>query len=76
MTGGDLSFLLRKNGKFTLIETKYYSARILLGLHALHKQKIVYRDLKPENVLMDKNGRTKLSDLGLASYIGTIIDNK
>eukprot|EP01035_Chromulina_nebulosa_P017077 gene17077-22589_t len=69
MTGGDLSFHLQRKGKFTVIETKYYSARILLGIASLHEQQIVYRDLKPENILMGEDGRTKLSDLGLACKV-------
>jgi beta-adrenergic-receptor kinase len=72
MIGGDLGFHLsaRKNGGFTVPEAKYYSARILMGIAALHDLNIVYRDLKPENVLMDENGATKLSDLGLACKVG------
>lgn len=53
-----------------MAETKYYSARILLGIGALHDLSIVYRDLKPENVLMDEYGYTRLSDFGLACRVG------
>ncbi len=69
MTGGDLSFHLSKFGKFTVQEIKYFSARIILGIAALHEKKIVFRDLKPDNVLMDYKGYTKISDLGLACYV-------
>jgi beta-adrenergic-receptor kinase len=70
MTGGDLGFHLSKKGRFTVKESKYYSARTILGIAALHERNIVYRDLKPENILMDEDGYTKISDLGLACKVG------
>lgn len=70
MTGGDLGFHLQRKGTFSPEETLYFSARIVAGIAALHSINIVYRDLKPENVLMDENGNTKISDLGLACKMG------
>ena len=64
MVGGDLAFHLHRKGIFTAQEVKYYTARTVLGLKALHDIGVVYRDLKPDNILMDFKGRTKLSDLG------------
>eukprot|EP00591_Stephanopyxis_turris_P001140 CAMPEP_0195523900 /NCGR_PEP_ID=MMETSP0794_2-20130614/23395_1 /TAXON_ID=515487 /ORGANISM="Stephanopyxis turris, Strain CCMP 815" /LENGTH=779 /DNA_ID=CAMNT_0040653999 /DNA_START=323 /DNA_END=2659 /DNA_ORIENTATION=+ len=69
MTGGDLGFHLVQKGRFTRKESLYFSARIMLGLQALHDRQYVYRDLKPENCLMGDDGRVKLSDLGLATKI-------
>lgn len=66
MTGGDLSFHLSQKGCFPRTECHYYSARIMLGLQALHDRGYVYRDLKPENCLLGEDGRVKLTDLGLA----------
>ena len=68
MMGGDLSFHLARAEAQRLSEpaARYYMARVLLGLEVMHEAKIVYRDLKPENVLVDGDGRTRLSDLGLA----------
>jgi beta-adrenergic-receptor kinase len=66
MVGGDLGYHLYRKGMFNQRETKYYICRTLLGLKALHDLNIVFRDLKPDNILMDGHGRTKLSDLGLA----------
>jgi hypothetical protein len=71
MTGGDLGFHLQRNGQFTTKEARYYTARLLVALQTLHGLNIVYRDLKPENILMDNNGRTRISDLGLATVVGT-----
>ena len=69
MTGGDLGYHLHQKGKFPKRECQYYSARIMLGLQALHDQGYVYRDLKPENCLLAEDGRVKITDLGLATRI-------
>lgn len=69
MTGGDLSFHLGQKGYFPKEDCMYYGARIMLGLQALHDKQFVYRDLKPENCLLDESGRMKLTDLGLACRI-------
>jgi len=69
MTGGDLGYHLHQNGKFPKKECQYYAARIMFGLQALHDQKYVYRDLKPENCLLAEDGRVKITDLGLATKI-------
>jgi len=69
MTGGDLSFHLSQTGVFPKKNAMYYAARIMLGLQAMHDQDFVYRDLKPENCLLDENGRVRITDLGLATKI-------
>ena len=69
LTGGNLGFHLHQRGRFSKRECLYFSARIMLGLQALHDCNFVYRDLKPENVLVADDGRVKLSDLGLATEI-------
>mgnify|MGYP003386321579 FL=1 len=69
MTGGDLGYHLRRKGIFNKLETKYYICRTVLGLKVLHSYNIIFRDLKPDNILMDDRGRTSLSDLGLAVVV-------
>lgn len=63
--GGELFFYL-SNGRFSENRARFYAAEIALGLHYLHSQGIVYRDLKPENLLLDADGHIKITDFGLS----------
>ena len=80
LSGGELFFHLRKENQFNEDRARFYAAEILLALEYLHSQKIIYRDLKPENVLIDSEGHIRLTDFGLSkimdstytfSYCGT-----
>eukprot|EP00968_Pinguiococcus_pyrenoidosus_P001065 scaffold48_cov311-Pinguiococcus_pyrenoidosus.AAC.260 len=64
--GGSLFYHLRKSRGFSEQRAKFYAAELLLALEHLHKQHIVYRDLKLENVLMDHDGHIALTDFGLS----------
>ncbi|XP_060902309.1 rhodopsin kinase grk7-b [Labrus mixtus] len=68
MNGGDLKFHIYELGEWgiRLDRVIYYSAQITTGILHLHAMNIVYRDMKPENVLLDAKGQCRLSDLGLA----------
>uniref|UniRef100_A0A1I8GCH6 G protein-coupled receptor kinase n=1 Tax=Macrostomum lignano TaxID=282301 RepID=A0A1I8GCH6_9PLAT len=66
MNGGDLHYHLSQHGVFAEKEVKFYAAEVLLGLEHMHSRFIVYRDLKPANILLDENGHVRISDLGLA----------
>jgi serum/glucocorticoid-regulated kinase 2 len=47
-------------------EAKFYFVEILLGIKYLHENKIIYRDIKPENLLIGQDGHTRIADFGLA----------
>jgi serine/threonine protein kinase len=66
LNGGELFFHLRKEHRFNEDRTRFYASEILLALECLHKNGIVYRDLKPENVILDSEGHIKLTDFGLS----------
>ncbi|KAF3840718.1 hypothetical protein F7725_006580 [Dissostichus mawsoni] len=55
-----------KNPGFNETRACFYTAQIICGVEHLHQHRIIYRDLKPENVLLDDAGHVRLSDLGLA----------
>ncbi|BFZ18871.1 hypothetical protein BsWGS_21911 [Bradybaena similaris] len=66
MNGGDLHYHLSQHGVFTEKEVRFYAAEVILGLEHMHSRFVVYRDLKPANILLDENGHVRISDLGLA----------
>ncbi|KAI0982730.1 hypothetical protein GJ496_005756, partial [Pomphorhynchus laevis] len=66
MNGGDLHYHLTQHGTFTENEVLFYASEIILGLEHMHSKQIVYRDLKPANILLDEEGHIRISDLGLA----------
>ncbi|XP_074155696.1 rhodopsin kinase GRK1 [Sminthopsis crassicaudata] len=70
MNGGDLRYHIynvnEENPGFEEARAIFYIAQIICGMEHLHQKRIVYRDLKPENVLLDDDGNVRISDLGLA----------
>ena len=67
--GGELFKHLRQNKYFPEEKVKFYAAIIGLSLEYLHKKGIVYRDIKPENILLDEDGYLKLVDFGMAKIL-------
>lgn len=64
--GGDLGIMIARGGRIPEELAKIYCAEILLSLEYLHKQGIVYRDLKPDNIVLDREGHCRLTDFGLS----------
>lgn len=67
--GGELFQHLRQNKYFPEEKVKFYAAIIGLSLEYLHKKGIIYRDIKPENILLDEDGYLKLIDFGMAKIL-------
>ncbi|KAK8806980.1 hypothetical protein WA158_003739 [Blastocystis sp. Blastoise] len=65
-SGGELFYHLGKERKFTEERSKFYAAEITLALEHLHRYGVIYRDLKPENVLLTEEGHVALTDFGLS----------
>lgn len=67
--GGEFFTHLRSAGRFPTKTAKIYGAEVIIALGYLHSQKIAYRDLKPENLLIDEMGHLKVTDFGFAKRI-------
>ena len=67
--GGELFAVLRKNSTFSPRTARFYAACVTLALDYMHCKGLVYRDLKPENLLLDKDGYLKITDFGFAKKI-------
>ncbi|KAJ3556528.1 hypothetical protein NM688_g1980 [Phlebia brevispora] len=67
--GGELFTHLRRAQRFTPDVTRFYLATIILALKYLHSFNIIYRDLKPENLLLDSRGYLRLTDFGFAKIV-------
>lgn len=68
--GGDLFYYLQTHGGVVSeAQARHLSAEAILALEAMHRKHTVYRDLKPENVLLDSQGHLKLADFGLCKRL-------
>jgi serine/threonine protein kinase len=66
LCGGELFFHLQRAKRFSEQRAKYYAAEIGLALAYIHDRNIIYRDLKPENLVLSREGHVTLTDFGLA----------
>lgn len=69
MKGGELFQHLKRVKQFSEAQTKFIAGCLIMALGHLHNKNYIYRDLKPENVLLDSKGYAKLTDFGLAKFI-------
>ena len=75
MQGGSLGFHLNMFGKFQKDAVVFFAAEVLVALESLHKREFIYRDLKPDNILVDTNGHLKLIDFNLSTTVDDFSDS-
>jgi serine/threonine protein kinase len=75
--GGNLGELLMWKRRLNETETRFYAVELILAIGHLHNNNIIFRysfliirDLKPDNVVLDKEGHIKITDFGLAKQVG------
>merc|ERR1711957_279816 len=69
LLGGEFITVLRQKRRLLEGTAQFYTASIIMALGHMHEQNIVYRDLKPENLLLDSLGYIKIVDFGFAKQI-------
>uniref|UniRef100_A0A803N1Z7 non-specific serine/threonine protein kinase n=1 Tax=Chenopodium quinoa TaxID=63459 RepID=A0A803N1Z7_CHEQI len=81
LSGGDMMTLLMREDILTEKVAKFYIAQSVLAVESIHKHNYIHRDIKPDNLLLDKSGHMKLSDFGLCkpldcATLSTINENE
>jgi len=69
INGGEFLTLLTQKRRLDSSSAKFFSCQVALTLQYLHKNNVIYRDLKPENMLVDRSGYLRLIDFGLSKKL-------
>ncbi|KAI5295191.1 Serine/threonine-protein kinase [Ascosphaera atra] len=75
LPGGDLMTMLIKYEIFSEDITRFYMAELVMAIEAVHKLGFLHRDIKPDNILLDRGGHIKLTDFGLSTGLKKQHDN-
>ena len=73
ITGNDLRYHLSQEKQFSAEVSQFFLACTILGLEYIHYNNILHRDIKPDNLVLDKNGYVKITDFGISREIGKLI---
>ena len=68
LPGGDLMTLLMRKDILSEDESRFYIAETILAIESVHAVNFIHRDLKPDNILIDRDGHVKLTDFGLCKH--------
>lgn len=68
LSGGDFMTLLMRKDILSEEESRFYIAEIISSIETVHGMNYIHRDLKPDNILIDKEGHIKLTDFGLCKH--------
>lgn len=63
---GDLGMQIARDKRFTEDKARFYACEVLLAIEELHSHGIIFRDLKPDNIVLDQDGHARLTDFGLS----------